>query len=136
MEWDPYFFNIADVVSEKSKDPITKVGAVIVSDENRILSTGYNGFPLGVKETENRWGRIKKHDFVIHAEENALLFLNSREPCTLYVTLFPCFECAKKICQSNIRRVVAAAPTVRKGRNRIDLSYTMFKEKGVEVCLI
>ena len=112
ISWNEYFMGIAQVVRARSKDPNTKVGACIVKD-NRILSTGYNGFPHGCSDEEYPWSKDdedvtkNKYFYVTHAELNAIL--NARqsvEGATLYVTLFPCNECAKAIIQSGIKKVI------------------------------
>ena len=111
ISWNEYFMGIAQVVRARSKDPNTKVGACIVRDK-RILSTGYNGFPYGCSDEEYPWGKDdeditkNKYFYVTHAELNAIL--NARqsvEDCTIYVTLFPCNECAKAIIQSGIKHI-------------------------------
>lgn len=113
ISWDEYFMGIAVLSSFRSKDPNTQVGCCIVSQNNRILSVGYNGFPQGCSDDEFPWHREgdstldTKYPFVAHAELNAIL--NSRVPlegAKLYVTLFPCNECAKAIIQAGIKEVV------------------------------
>ena len=113
ISWDDYFMGVALLAAERSKDPNTQVGACIVDDQNRILSTGYNGFPLGCSDDEFPWSRDgeateTKYPYVVHAELNAIL--NSRGKSLagskLYVALFPCNECAKAIIQSGIREVI------------------------------
>jgi len=104
--WPNYFMEIAQLVSIRSKDPRKQVGAVIVDTNNRILSTGYNGFPKGVFEHSHRWKKENKNLYVIHAEINALV--HSRCDLTgskIYSTLFPCLECAKAIIASGIVEV-------------------------------
>lgn len=112
ISWDEYFMAVAQIVRARSKDPHTKVGACIVKN-NRIISTGYNGFPNGCDDHKYPWGKSdpnpvnNKYFYVTHAELNAIL--NARqsvEDCTLYVTLFPCNECAKAIIQSGIKKVI------------------------------
>ena len=90
ITWDEYFIGIAQLAAERSKDPNTQVGACIVNDEHKIVSVGYNGMPRGVKDADMPWAR----------EGN---FLSG---CTLYVTLFPCNECAKAVIQAGIKEVV------------------------------
>lgn len=104
--WSQYFMEIAKAVSNRSKDPMTAVGAVIVNKDNHIIGTGYNGFPSNYVETPELWERPTKYDHVIHAEANALL--NSTQSCAhskLYITLFPCKECAKLIAGAKIKQV-------------------------------
>ena len=109
--WDEYFMGVAMLSAMRSKDPNTQVGACIVSEEHKILSMGYNGFPLGCSDDEfpwNREGEDNKYFYTTHSELNAILNYRggSLEGATIYVTLFPCNECAKAIIQSGIREVV------------------------------
>ena len=113
ISWDEYFMGVAMLAARRSKDPSTQVGACIVDEDNRILSTGYNGFPQGCSDDEYPWAREgdtndTKYPFVVHAELNAIL--NNRGKnlvgARIYVALFPCNECAKAIIQSGIREVV------------------------------
>ncbi len=113
LTWDEYFMGIAVLSAGRSKDSNTQVGACIVSDENKILSVGYNGMPTGCCDDEMPWDREgdfldTKYPFVCHAELNAILnrSTGSLKNSTIYVTLFPCNECAKAIIQSGIKQVV------------------------------
>ena len=112
ISWDEYFMGIALFSAQRSKDAHTQVGACIVSDENKILSVGYNGMPTGCDDDEMPWGREgaaldTKYPYVCHAELNAILNSGtSLKGGRLYVTLFPCNECAKALIQSGIREVV------------------------------
>ena len=114
ITWDEYFMGIAMLSAERSKDNNTQVGACIVNDEHKIVSVGYNGMPTGCDDDDMPWERDgesaldTKYPFVCHAELNAILNSNAAtlNGCTLYVTLFPCNECAKAIIQSGIKRVV------------------------------
>ena len=148
--WDAYFMGIAMLSAQRSKDSNTQVGACIVNAEKKIVSVGYNGMPRGCSDDELPWERegeflATKYPYVCHAELNAIL--NSNVPlrdCTLYVTLFPCNECAKAIIQSGIRRVVYLSNKYA-GTDAILASETMFRMAGVvteayklsgrEVCL-
>ena len=107
--WDNRFLDMAKLVSTWSKDPSTKVGAVIVDPSNRLISVGYNGFPKGVTDDERLFDRDKKYDIIVHAEVNAILFSNKAlDGCTMYTSPFqPCPRCAGLIIQSGIRRVVS-----------------------------
>ena len=109
ISWDEYFMGVALLSGMRSKDPNTQVGACIVSQDNKILSMGYNGFPKGCDDDEFPWARTgegneTKYPFVTHAELNAILNYRggSLEGAKLYVSLFPCNECAKAIIQSGI----------------------------------
>ena len=110
--WDEYFMGVAVLSSKRSKDPSTKVGACIVNEDKKIVGIGYNGFPAGCSDDVFPWDREGdylecKYPYVVHAEPNAIL--NSTVPlkgATIYVTLFPCNECAKLIIQSGIKEIV------------------------------
>jgi dCMP deaminase len=108
-KWDLRFIELANHVSSWSKDPSTKVGAVIVTEDRRVLSMGYNGFPRGCPDREEDYAnREVKLKLVSHAERNALDNVDvSVRGCTLYTTHFPCNECAKSIVQKGITRVVS-----------------------------
>lgn len=115
LSWDNTFMGIAKVIAMRSKDPNTQVGAVIVGSDKRILSLGYNGLPTGMSDDEDVWNRDgdvlkQKYTYVCHGEENAILNyrgnFGSLEGASIYVTLFPCNNCAKMIVQSGIKEVV------------------------------
>ena len=118
ITWDEYFMGVAKFSAFRSKDPNTQVGACIVSEDNKILSMGYNGFPRGCADDVFPWGRDNsendpynsKYLYVTHSELNAILNYRggSLEGSKLYVTLFPCNECAKAIIQAGIKTVVYA----------------------------
>ena len=113
LSWDQYFMGIALLSAMRSKDPGTCVGACIVSDDNKILSVGYNGMPLGCSDDEYPWDREgepldTKYLYVCHAELNALLNYtgSNLKGARVYTTLFPCNECTKALIQSGIREVI------------------------------
>lgn len=111
LSWDEYFMGIAMLSALRSKDPSTQVGACIVNQDKRILSMGYNGMPHCCDDEEYPWGHGEgldsKYLYVCHAELNAILNCNSSvKNCTVYVTLFPCNECAKAIIQSGIKEII------------------------------
>lgn len=113
ISWDEYFMGVSKLSGMRSKDPHTQVGACIVSNTNRILSMGYNGFPNGIDDDEFPWeregdGYETKYPYVTHSELNAILNYRggSLEGAKIYVSLFPCNECAKAIIQSGIKTVV------------------------------
>lgn len=114
ISWDEYFMGVSLLSSMRSKDPSTQVGACIVSDDNKILSVGYNGFPRGCSDDEFPWERSAensndtKYPFVCHAELNAILNAGGQNlvGSRIFVALFPCNECAKAIIQSGIKEVV------------------------------
>lgn len=137
-DWDQRFLDLAEHVGNWSKDPRTKVGAVIVDEKKRVVSVGYNGFPRGVDDLASRYeDRPTKHLFVAHAERNALdnapLMVDE---CTLYVPLVPCNECAKSIIQKGITRVVSYVPERDGTGFNWEITSTMFIEAGVELFLI
>ena len=114
ISWDEYFMGIAMLAARRSKDPNTQVGACIVSEDNIIISTGYNGMPKGCSDDEFPWDRkgeneaATKYPYVVHAELNAILNASGRDlrGSRIYVALFPCNECAKAIIQSGIKEVM------------------------------
>lgn len=113
ISWDEYFMGVARLSGMRSKDPNSQVGACIVSEDNKILSMGYNGFPMGCSDDEFPWAREgeeldMKYLYVVHSELNAILNYRggSLEGAKLYVSLFPCNECAKAIIQSGIKTIV------------------------------
>ena len=112
ISWDEYFMAIAKLSAMRSKDPSTQVGACIVGADNRILSIGYNGTPNGFNDDEFPWNREgdnlnTKYPYVCHAELNAILNSNhDLKNSKIYVTLFPCNECAKAVIQSGIKEVI------------------------------
>ena len=113
ISWDEYFMGIAALSALRSKDPNSQVGACIVSKDNKILSMGYNGFPLGCSDEEFPWAREgnqidTKYPYVVHSELNAILNYRggSLQGTKLYITLFPWNECAKAIIQAGIKTVI------------------------------
>lgn len=111
ISWDEYFMGVAMLAAMRSKDPNTQVGACIVNKDNIIVSTGYNGMPKGCSDDEYPWertGEATKYPFVVHAELNAILNAAGRNvrESRIYVSLFPCNECAKAIIQSGIKEIL------------------------------
>ena len=113
ISWDEYFMGVANLSAMRSKDPNTQVGACIVSQDHKILSMGYNGFPVGCSDDEFPWARDGedlecKYVYTVHSELNAILNYRggSLEGAKLYVTMFPCNECAKAIIQAGIRELI------------------------------
>ena len=138
LSWDEYFMGLAHLSAMRSKDPSTQVGAVIVDQEHKVVGIGYNGLPIGCSDDEFPWDREggmleSKYAFVVHAELNAIL--NSTRDlhgCTLYVSLFPCNECAKAIIQSGIRKIVYEDDKYAAADNVI-ASKKMLNAAGVEL---
>lgn len=141
ISWDEYFMGIAMFSAQRSKDSNTQVGACIVNNDKKIVSVGYNGMPTGCNDDEMPWERDgdsqldTKYPFVCHAELNAILNSNigNLSGCTLYVTLFPCNECAKAIIQSGIKRVVYYSNKYA-GTDSVKASSFLFERCGVEFC--
>ena len=111
ISWDEYFMGVAMLAARRSKDPSTQVGACIVSTDNIIISTGYNGMPKGCSDDEYPWdreGEQTKYPYVVHAELNAILNANGRDlrGSRIFVALFPCNECAKAIIQCGAKEVL------------------------------
>ncbi len=113
ITWDEYFMAVAKLAGMRSKDPNSQVGACIVSEDNKILSMGYNGFPRGCSDDEFPWEREgddedTKYPYVVHSELNAILNYRggSLEGAKIYVSLFPCNECAKAIIQAGIKTII------------------------------
>ena len=113
ITWDEYFMGVAVLSSLRSKDPSTQVGACVASPKNKVLTMGYNGMPIGCNDDLLPWGREgdnpveQKYMYVCHAEFNAILNARvSLDGSRIYVTLFPCNECAKAIIQSGIKEVI------------------------------
>ncbi len=115
ISWDECFSLMAELIAQRSKDPSTQAGSVIVNEQNVVVGMGYNGFPRGVKDEDLPWERTgafleTKYAYVVHAEENAVYNSNAQtKGCKLYATLFPCNECAKTIIQSGITEVIYAS---------------------------
>ena len=152
ITWDEYFMGVAKLSGMRSKDPNTQVGACIVSDSNKILSMGYNGFPKGCSDDEFPWGKGDPDDYndkylyVTHSELNAILNYRggSLEGSKLYVTLFPCNECAKAIIQSGIKELIYlsdkyhdthASIASRRMFNMTGVKYRAYQPTGREIKL-
>ena len=139
LNWDEYFMALAKLTAIRSKDPNSKVGAVIVNKNNRVVSIGYNGTPNGFADIDFPWERegeeLKtKYPFVCHAEANAIDNYRGNkqefEGAKVYVTLFPCNDCAKKIIQNGIKEVIYACDKYA-NTNSVKASKIMFDKCGV-----
>jgi len=112
ISWDECFMKMANIIADRSQDPSTQAGAVIVNQKNVVIGVGYNGWPRGIKSEDLPWDREgdfmnTKYAYVCHAEENAIYNSNSMtEGGKIYCTLFPCNECAKTIIQNGIKEVI------------------------------
>ena len=152
ISWDEYFMGVARLAAERSKDPNSQVGCCIVSGDNKILSMGYNGFPRGCSDDEFPWNRDNadtdpynaKYAYVTHSELNAILNYRggSLDGSKLYVSLFPCNECAKAIIQSGIKTVIydedkyADTPGVKASKRMFDsagVRYIKYQPSGREI---
>lgn len=141
-KWDARFLHLASVVAEWSKDPSTQCGAVIIDSLRRVRGIGYNGFPRGVTDSEDRLAdRELKYAMIVHAEANAIL--NSGGDltgCRIYVHPFPsCSDCAKLVIQSGITSVVSwdwpSKHIIQRWGSSVDVSVKMFKEAGIHLLL-
>lgn len=149
ITWDEYFMGIALLSAERSKDPNSQVGACIVSPDNKILSIGYNGFPIGCSDEELPWDREgkfldTKYPFVCHGELNAILNYTGTtlKGSKIYVGLFPCNECTKAIIQSGIKEIIylqdkyADTDSVKASKKMLEMSgikYTKYEPKGRKI---
>ena len=139
LSWDEYFMGIAELSAQRSKDPSTQVGACIVSQDNKILSVGYNGMPRACSDDEFPWERQggnldTKYFFVCHAELNAILNFRggSLEGSKIYTTLFPCNECAKAIIQSGVSGIIYKSNKYADS-DSVVASTLMFKTAGIKM---
>lgn len=147
LHWDDYFMATAVLSSQRSKDPVTQVGAVIVNEDNRIVAIGYNGFPTHCNDDEFPWYKAAdvsdlvedfdpindKKMFVVHAEANAILNKNcaNLKNTRLYTTLFPCNECAKLIVQSGISKIYYMSDKYA-GKPKYRAARLMFAKANIE----
>lgn len=152
ISWDEYFMGVAMLAAQRSKDPSTQVGACIVSPDNKILSIGYNGLPIGCSDEDFPWEKDDdtpdhcKYYYSTHSELNAILNYRggSLEGSKIYVTLFPCNECAKAIIQAGIKTLIYAddkyadTPGVIASKRMLDSSgvkYLPYESSGRVVTL-
>ena len=149
ISWDEYFMGVAMLSGMRSKDPNTQVGCCIVSQDNKILSMGYNGLPLGCSDDDFPWEREgdpleTKYLFTAHSELNAILNYGggSLRGAKLYVSLFPCNECTKAIIQSGIKEVIydsdkyASTPSTIASKRMFDaagVKYTQYQRTGRDI---
>ena len=138
ISWDDYFMGLAHLSALRSKDPNTQVGACIVDEDHKVVSIGYNGMPRGCNDLEYPWDREggfldTKYAFVVHAELNAILNSErSVKDCAIYVSLFPCNECAKAIIQSGIKKIIYESDKYD-GTDGNIASKKMLMDAGVEL---
>ncbi|HRA10076.1 MAG TPA: dCMP deaminase family protein [Chitinophagaceae bacterium] len=148
-KWDKYFLDVALLTAGLSKDPSTGVGSVIVTPDNQLVSTGFNGFPRGIEDTKERLNnREEKLRLVVHAELNSMLFAArigiKIDGYTMYICATdssgkiwggaPCDQCCKHIIQSGIKKIISypkkSIPT--KWAESLRLSEELLKEAGIE----
>lgn len=137
--WTNYFLSVAEASAKQSKDPNTQVGAVITDQYDRIVSTGFNGLPRGIKDSSKILNdREVKLMVMIHAEVNAILFARrDLSDCTLYSTHMPCSHCAALIIQTGIKKVIVGTESGKELTDRwnesLEMSRKIFKEAGIKV---
>lgn len=151
LKWDEYFMGIALLSAQRSKDPNTSVGACIVSPDNKILSLGYNGMPIGCSDDLFPWEKDgnfldTKYPYVCHAEMNALLNYTGTniKDAKVYVTLFPCNECTKALIQKGIKEIIylsdkyANTPEIIAAKRMMDavgIIYRQYKSINQDIVL-
>lgn len=140
--WDDYFIRLCDVVRSKSKDPSSKIGAVIVNSDHAVVSTGYNDFPRGIANDLKKWERPIKYKYVEHAERNAIYNAArmgaSTKGCVLYLVGFgppsaPCTDCTRAAIQAGIVEVKGFSYKSLPDHwaDDLSLSLEMMQEAGV-----
>lgn len=134
ISWDEMWMRMAQLVAERSKDPNTQVGAVVVSPDNKRIAVGYNGFPAGQEETPKLWESPTKYDHVVHAEPNALLHANTDTTgWTLYVTYPPCSRCAPLVINAGIKRIVYCFLPNESSIFEYQQTFEKYEKAGIEV---
>lgn len=136
MSWDKYFIELLDFIAIKSKDK-TKTSAIIVGKEHEIRSTGFNGFPRGVDDSDpNKWEKPEKYYWVEHAERNAIYNAARMgtciSGCTIYVSHFPCVDCARGIVQSGINNIIISPKNLGAFRHKNSVYYE-HEKRTVEI---
>lgn len=138
LAWDEYFMGIAFLSGMRSKDPSTQVGACIIDEDKKIIGIGYNGFPMGSSDDNMPWEKEgdflnTKYPYVVHAELNAILnSIKNLKNATIYVTHFPCNECAKAIVQSGIKKVIYFSDK-HKNLDSTKASKLIFENANIEI---
>lgn len=144
LSWHKLFLEMCRLISQKSKDPSTKTGCVIVDKNNSVLSTGFNGFPRGVADLPERYhDRKLKYQMIAHCDANAIFAAArigiSLEGSTMYLTAPPCAECAKAIIQAGIKKVIwpvdnafeSNPEVMQRWKESLEIAELMAKEAGV-----
>ena len=144
ISWDECFMQMAHVIADRSQDPSTQAGAIVVNEKNILIGAGYNGWPRGIKSEDLPWEREgdfmnTKYAYVCHAEENAIYNTNAKtDGGKIYCTLFPCNECAKTIIQNGIKEVVyesdkyADVPAFMAGRKMLKLAKISMRQFSIK----
>ena len=146
MRWSEYFFKLAETVSLKSKDPSTKVGCVLTNESNEVLSVGFNGFPKGVEDTDQRYNnRELKYKLIVHSEANAISIAAKNgiklQDSILWINWMPCTSCAKLLIQAGVKEVNINGLSKeynnlelqKRWSEELELSKTLFEEAGIKV---
>lgn len=135
--WYDYFMRLAEVAAERSKDPRTKVGCVIATEEKIVASTGYNGIPRGVEDRSERMLPPQKYLWTAHAEENAVAQAarvgRTLKGGTAFVTHEPCCRCARALIQAGITTVIVGDGVTNMPEEEFDVAHAMFREAGVHL---
>jgi dCMP deaminase len=138
--WQIYFMELAEQVASRSKDPSTKVGCVITSEDKVVVSTGYNGIPSGVDDLEERMQRPAKYMWTSHAEENAVAQaarIGARlKGGTAYSTNVPCARCARMLIQAGVTSVWCYGNDTKMDPDEFAIAQEMFTEAGVELIIM
>lgn len=139
-KWDVRFLELALHIARWSKDPSTQVGCVVVGPDREVRSTGFNGFPRGIDDSDDRLtDRDLKYPLICHAEENAIMHAArigvALKDCRAYVTWPPCTRCARSLIQAGVREVIYPAGLAIPGRwtEDFEMSMGMFAEAGVAI---
>jgi dCMP deaminase len=137
-KWDQRYLDLAKYISTWSKDPSTKCGSVITDKYNRIISTGFNGFPQGIQDDARLKDRDTKYEMIVHAEQNSILFAKQDlHGCSIYTWPYqPCSVCAAVIVQAGIQRVVSPQISAKRWEASFKLANDMFKEANIETTYI
>ena len=139
-KWDIRFLKLATHISEWSKDPSTKVGCVVVGPDREIRSTGFNGFPRGIQDSDDRLtNRDLKYPLICHAEEHAIMHAAriglALKGCTAYVTWPPCTRCARSLIQAGVSEIVipSGLEIPDRWRDDFEMSMGLLREAGVKI---
>ena len=139
-KWDKRFLDLADHIAKWSKDPSTKVGCVVVGPDREIRSTGFNGFPRGIQDSDDRLtNRDLKYPLICHAEENAIMHAAriglALKGCTAYVTWPPCTRCARSLIQAGVSEIVipSGLEIPDRWRDDFEMSMGLLREAGVKI---